>query len=126
VAEFGAAVNALIASDSYIDLMKVFDDHLITGSGAGLKRVAPLAGFAWRDSDPGGDASMLRHAAAVDLATSDVEAEALRQRLLDYNEDDVRATAAIREWMRRTDFPRFDSLTAPLDEARATTAMVPD
>jgi len=113
VAEFGAAVNALIASDSYIDLMKVYDDHLITGSGAGLKRVAPLAGFAWRDADPGGDASMLRHAAAVDPATPEVEAKALRQRLLDYNEDDVRATAAIRDWMRRTEFPRFDSLKVP-------------
>jgi len=112
--KFANAVKALIASDSYNDLMKVFNDHLITGSGAGLKRVAPLAGFTWRDVDPGGDASMLRHAAAVDPATPADEARALRQRLLDYNEDDVRATAAIRSWMRRTDFPRFDSLTGPV------------
>ncbi len=115
--ELGAAVDALMGSGSYVDLMRVFDRHLMTASGNGLKVVAPLAGFTWRDEDPGGDQSMLRHAAAVDPATPAEDRDRLRQRLLDYNEDDVRATAAIREWMRRTSFPHFEELTGPSPES---------
>lgn len=110
---FSTEVEALISSPAYVDLKRTFDDHLMTGSGTGLKRVAPLAGFTWRDEDPGGDPSMLWHATATDEATPAGEAERLRSRLLAYNEDDVRATAAIRAWMRSTDFPRFEDLKGP-------------
>ena len=44
------------------------------------------------------EASMAWHAEAV--GGSDRSAEAARTRLLAYNEDDVRATAAVRSWMR--------------------------
>ncbi|WP_421119861.1 TM0106 family RecB-like putative nuclease [Aquihabitans daechungensis] len=93
------AVDEFLDGDELIDLLAVFRDQVVTGQGSGLKVVAPLAGFAWRDDDPGGEASMLWHQQAIGAEASPERAEA-RQRLLDYNEDDVRATAAIRHWMR--------------------------
>ncbi len=44
-------------------------------------------------------------------AVSDPDAEvrgASRTRLLNYNEDDVRATAAIRDWLSSTEFPPIE------------------
>jgi predicted RecB family nuclease len=66
-----------------------------------LKAVAPVAGFAWRDPEPGGENSMAWYRAAVsgsgEAATDDARIH--RQRILDYNEDDVRATYVLRQWM---------------------------
>lgn len=98
-------VEAFIASDEWVDLHAVTRDHLLTGFGYSLKEVAPLAGFAWRDEDPGGAQSMLWYARAIDPSTGAAEREALVARLLAYNEDDVRATAAVREWLASTPFP---------------------
>ena len=61
-----------------------------------MKRVAPLAGFRWRDEDPGGDQSMVWYGRAVNHLDPGVREEN-RARILAYNEDDVEATAAIRE-----------------------------
>lgn len=98
-------VEAFIASDEWVDLYAVTREHLLTGFGYSLKEVAPLAGFAWRDDDPGGAQSMLWYARAIDPSTEAAEREALVARLLAYNEDDVRATAAVREWLASTPFP---------------------
>ncbi len=86
-------VEALIDSARWIDMHRVFDSQLLTGGGSGLKTVAALAGFDWRDEDPGGGQSMVWYEQAV------AGDEAARSRLLAYNEDDVRATRALREWM---------------------------
>ncbi|MEZ5179139.1 MAG: ribonuclease H-like domain-containing protein [Acidimicrobiales bacterium] len=91
-------MEALLDGPEWVDLFEVFTRQLVTGTGAGLKVVATLAGFAWRDDDPSGEASMAWHAEAV--GGSGRSAEAARTRLLAYNEDDVRATAAVRSWIR--------------------------
>ncbi|MEO6989215.1 MAG: TM0106 family RecB-like putative nuclease [Aquihabitans sp.] len=93
-----AEVEELIADDSFVDLFAVFAQQVVTGHGNGLKVVAPMAGFQWRDSDPGGAESMIWHHEAVTGTDRDQQVHN-QQRLLAYNEDDVRATAAIREWM---------------------------
>ncbi len=87
----------LVGSDVWVDLHAVVKDQLVTGGGLGLKDVAPLAGHAWRDDDAGGYASLVWHAQAV---AGDREA---RERLLGYNEDDVRATARVRAWLAELD-----------------------
>jgi predicted RecB family nuclease len=74
-------------------------DQLITGRGMGLKETAPLAGFSWRADDSGGTLAIVKYEQAVDDET-DPAARATAQRwIVDYNEDDVRATAALRDWL---------------------------
>ncbi len=63
----------------------------------GLNKIAPVAVFSWRDRVAGGVASMSWYRLAV---VYDGEPDLTqRTRLLEYNEDDVRATLALREWM---------------------------
>jgi hypothetical protein len=87
-----------VASDHWIDLHQVVKSQLVTGGGLGLKTIAPLAGFDWRDDDPGGEQSMLWHTCATESAETQQRSDA-RDRILRYNEDDVLATLAVREWM---------------------------
>lgn len=64
-----------------------------------IKRVAPHFGFQWRDEDPGGLQSQDWLLLARETTDPEQRAE-LTQRILAYNEDDVRARAAIRDGMR--------------------------
>jgi predicted RecB family nuclease len=93
-------ITELIASDCWVDLHEVFTRQVVTGESAGLKVTAGYAGFAWRDADAGGDVSMLWYEQATRAADEGIRVAA-RDRLLAYNEDDVRATAALRAWLIR-------------------------
>ena len=96
--ELGDEVEAFLASDDWVDLLEVVRRHLVTGRSLGLKQTAQLAGFAWRADEVGGDLAMVAHDRAVDDADPAAAAEA-RDWILEYNEDVVRATAALREWL---------------------------
>ena len=76
------------------DLWSWIKQRFVSPNGYSLKVIAPLCGFDWRDDDPGGAQSELWY---VDAISGDDEQ---RARLLEYNEDDVAAQAAIREWVR--------------------------
>ena len=76
------------------DLWCWIKERFVSPNGYSLKVIAPMCGFHWRDSDPGGAQSELWY---VDAVAGD---DAQRLRLLDYNEDDVAAQAAIRRWVR--------------------------
>ncbi|WP_237559263.1 TM0106 family RecB-like putative nuclease [Corynebacterium pilosum] len=85
-------VNAFIASEEWVDVFAHVRRHLVGVDGLGLKVVAPLAGYDWED-DVDGEASIaLRRLARQ----GDAEAQAM---LLRYNEDDCRATRAVREFL---------------------------
>lgn len=80
--------------DRWIDVFPLVRAAVESRAGLGLKTVAVHgAGFHWRDDDPGGRQSQEWHRAA---RAGDAAAA---QRLLDYNEDDVRATLAVRRWL---------------------------
>jgi len=92
-------VEAFIGSEQWVDLLPIVRDQLITGlPSMGLKTVAPLAQFSWRGDEAGGDLAMVRYLEAIADEDPSLRSEA-RQWILDYNEDDVRATAALREWL---------------------------
>jgi predicted RecB family nuclease len=86
-----------------VDLMRVFDAQLITGSGSGLKDVAALAGYSWPVDAPGGEQALARYDEAT--AGSDPAggpsplACTARAWLLAYNRGDTEATLALREWL---------------------------
>jgi len=92
-----AAVADLV--DHFVDLLPIVRQHYFGAQGLGIKKVAPQFGFGWRDEDPGGLQSQLW---LIEARGSDDPAvrEAARTRILEYNEDDVRATAAVRAGMR--------------------------
>ncbi len=93
-----AEVEAFIADSSWVDLFAVVSDWFLCAHGKGLKRIAPAAGFAWRDADASGENSMRWYRDAVGLDGAEPD-RAQRVRLLEYNADDVAATAALRDWM---------------------------
>lgn len=98
------AAHALVR-DHFVDLFSLVRDNFVGVDGLGLKVVASRgAGFHWRDEEPGGLASQAWFRQAVG-AGSESERSSARQRVLDYNEDDVRATLAVRNWLTAQDEP---------------------
>ena len=93
-----AEVDEFIDSAEWVDLLEVVRAQLVTGRSMGLKEIAPLAGFRRRGDDGNGTLAMVKYDIAVDDDDPEFSAEA-QQWILDYNEDDVRATAALREWL---------------------------
>ncbi len=83
----------------FVDLYDLVKAHFFGAGGLGLKVIAQHAGFSWRDEDPGGLNSQAWFADAVG-GCDDASRSAARTRVLEYNEDDVRATAALRAWLR--------------------------
>ncbi len=123
-----AEVEAFIASDAWVDLFPAVSESFLCPHGKGLKRVAPSAGFGWRDPEAGGENSMRWYRRAVGMDGGAPE-PAMRERLLIYNEDDVRATHALRTWMTSDAVlavPHLDDLRAeadrPLDGAATSVA----
>lgn len=80
-----------------VDLCDWVRGNLVSPNGYSLKVIAPLADFGWRDDDPGGRQSEIWFESL--LAGNG----AMRERLLQYNEDDVVAQLAIRQWLRSKD-----------------------
>ena len=80
-----------------VDLCDWTRNHLVSPNGHGLKVIAPLCGFNWRDDDPGGLQSEIWFEA---LQAGDAD---MKDRLLEYNEDDVIAQLEVREFLRRSD-----------------------
>lgn len=82
----------------WIDLHELAKRYIQTEGPLGLKGLARTAGFEWRDENPSGEASMLWYEQATSEDGGHLASMA-RRRLLAYNEDDCRATRALREWL---------------------------
>ncbi|MDX2357867.1 TM0106 family RecB-like putative nuclease [Dietzia sp. PP-33] len=92
-----AEVRDFISSPQWVDVHEAVATQFVSTSGLGLKVVAPVSGFHWRDPEAGGEASIGWYRDAQ--ASRGVERDSGRERILAYNEDDVRATRAVREWI---------------------------
>jgi predicted RecB family nuclease len=79
----------------WIDLHDLAKTQIQTDGPLGLKVLARAAGFEWRDDNPGGEASMRWFEAAHGVD----DVDSWRRRILEYNEDDCRATQALRDWL---------------------------
>ncbi len=86
------------ASTQFVDLLQIVQQHYFGVHGLGLKLIAGHAGFDWRDDDPGGLNSQRWFADAAHAPREQTRIAA-RQRILNYNEDDVRATRYLRRWL---------------------------
>lgn len=84
----------------FVDLMEYSKLVALPATGYGIKKLAPLAGFTWQVNDPGGADSLLRYREAIDVSLSQDERDANREWLRSYNIDDVRATFAVRDYLR--------------------------
>ncbi len=97
----GARLGTAGDPNTWIDMLRLITRSLDSRWGHSLKVVAPHGpGFTWRDDEAGGLQSQEWLRAAREGATSRERAAAAR-RVLDYNEDDVRATHAVRRWLRQ-------------------------
>jgi predicted RecB family nuclease len=81
----------------WIDMHEQVKGQIQTEGPFGLKQLAVAAGFHWRDPNPSGEASMLWYEVARRDESPD--AVASRERIMAYNEDDCRATKALRDWL---------------------------
>ncbi|MCI2418594.1 TM0106 family RecB-like putative nuclease [Saccharopolyspora sp. K220] len=93
-----AEVREFIDSAEWVDLFASVREQFLCPNGKGLKVIAPSAGFGWRDAEASGENSMRWYRDAVGLC-GDAPVLSQRDRILRYNEDDVRATWTIRRWM---------------------------
>ena len=64
--------------------------------GESLKDIAKYLGFSWRQEDVSGQSSMVLYQDYVESGGTD---DKIRQKLLDYNEDDCRATMHVFDWL---------------------------
>ena len=84
----------------FVDLLRYSELVALPVTGYGIKKLAPLAGFKWQVSDPGGAESLLKYRDAIDDRRSPAEREESQEWLRSYNIDDVKATFAVREYLR--------------------------
>ncbi|MBF6173532.1 TM0106 family RecB-like putative nuclease [Nocardia blacklockiae] len=90
-------IREFVDGPHWVDMFQAVSEQFICPNGKGLKKIAPVAGFSWRDPEAGGEASMSWYRLAVGYDGAPDLTQ--RTRLFEYNEDDVRATLALREWM---------------------------
>ena len=102
--EENATAKRLLGDDSpLLDLRNVVRDHLILPlKSYGLKAVCKdprLVNFQWTHEESGSQWSVVRYHDYL-AATNGEEREQIRREILSYNEDDVRATDAMVDWLR--------------------------
>lgn len=90
-------VQEFISSGEWVDVFASVRAQLVGTEGIGLKIVAREAGYFWADGDLDGETSIAAWRAAVSGGPG---AATAREALLRYNEDDTRATARVRQWLR--------------------------
>ncbi|WP_405134069.1 TM0106 family RecB-like putative nuclease [Nocardia sp. NBC_01388] len=91
-------IQKFVDGPQWVDMFQAVSEQFICPNGKGLKKIAPVAGFSWRDPEAGGEASMSWYRLGVGYDGSEPDMSQ-RTRILEYNEDDVQATKVLRDWM---------------------------
>lgn len=106
------------ASPDWVDLLVDLKKHFLAPGSLRLKEIAGRLGFAWRDPEPGGENSMAWYREVLDSPGGPDEPQhshPMAIRILQYNEDDVLATASVRRWVTAHlgELPTVADLTSP-------------
>ncbi|MCU1640986.1 MAG: hypothetical protein JWN03_1261 [Nocardia sp.] len=91
-------IQKFVDGPQWVDMFQAVSEQFICPNGKGLKKIAPVAGFSWRDPEAGGEASMSWYRLGVGYDGGE-PVMSQRTRILEYNEDDVQATKVLRDWM---------------------------
>lgn len=84
----------------FVDLYPLAQRVALPVTGYSIKVLAPHAGFNWDVSDAGGGNSIVYYQTATSSTASKEAKEAAIKWLREYNRDDVKATFAVREYLR--------------------------
>lgn len=84
----------------FVDLYSYTPKVAFPLTGYSIKTLAPHAGFHWSVENAGGATSLLKYRDATNPSTPESAQEEARDWLIRYNKDDVRATFAVREFLR--------------------------
>lgn len=85
----------------FVDLYPIAQKVALPVTGYSIKVLAPLAGFEWEVKDAGGGNSIVYYQTATSPTKSDGEKAIAIKWLREYNRDDVKATFAAREYLRK-------------------------
>ena len=88
----------------FINLLPIARTVALPVTGYSIKTLAPFAGFDWEVAEAGGANSMIMYQKAISSTTTDVEKADAIEWLRRYNRDDIRATFAVREYLRLLNF----------------------
>ncbi len=88
----------------FVDLLTYTRKISFPTMGYSIKLLAKVANFSWAVKDPGGAGSLLKYKTATSKVASKQEQEEANAWLDSYNRDDVRATFAVREYVRSLKF----------------------
>jgi predicted RecB family nuclease len=83
-----------------VDLLPIARKISFPSMSYSIKDLAPLAGFEWEVDKAGGANSLLKFRTATDQSADPVERDEAIAWLDSYNQDDVRATFAVRSYIR--------------------------
>jgi predicted RecB family nuclease len=84
-----------------VDLYPIAKKISFKSKSYSIKDLAPLAKFEWKVDKAGGANSLFQYKKAIDKNLSDAERQAAIDWLDSYNRDDVRATFAVRNYLRQ-------------------------
>jgi predicted RecB family nuclease len=84
----------------FVDLYPIAEEIAFPVTGYSIKALAPLAGFHWHVDDAGGGNSIVYYQTATSRENTELDRSTAITWLRSYNEDDVRATMAVRQYLR--------------------------
>ncbi len=94
------AADAFMAK-YFVDLRPYAEKISFPTMSYSIKALAPVAGFAWKAEDAGGAMSLLKYKAATAVDVDDSTKTEAIEWLREYNLDDIRATFAVRDYVRQ-------------------------